>query len=77
MPAQKTRMYTSIKSAISNLTPKFAKARQSGALYFFESEVKDVEQDERRVSPAWSSITCILSDHHAFLVPNTHLPCTK
>lgn len=43
-------MYSSIKSAISNLTPKFNKARQSGALYFFDSEVKDVEQNERRVS---------------------------
>ena len=50
MSAPKTRMYTSIKSAISNLSPKFEKARQSGALYFFESEVKDVEQDERRAS---------------------------
>jgi hypothetical protein len=64
MPAQKTRMYTSIKSAISNLTPKFAKARQSGALYFFESEVKDVEQDERRVRLVWSSfyhVPCLTS----------------
>ncbi|KAJ9121757.1 hypothetical protein QFC22_002379 [Naganishia vaughanmartiniae] len=41
-------MYNSVKSAISNLTPKFNKARQSGALYFFDSEVKDVEQNERR-----------------------------
>ncbi|KAJ9102558.1 hypothetical protein QFC21_002959 [Naganishia friedmannii] len=48
MPSQKSPMYGSIKSVISNLTPKFNKARQSGALYFFDSEVKDVEQNERR-----------------------------
>jgi hypothetical protein len=41
---------TSIKTALGALPSKFSKARSSGALYFFDSEVKDVEQDGNRVS---------------------------
>lgn len=41
---------TSIKTALGALPSKYSKARSSGALYFFDSEVKDVEQDGNRVS---------------------------
>lgn len=41
----------SIKTALGALPSKFSEARSSGALYFFDSDVKYVEQDGNRVSP--------------------------
>lgn len=38
------------ENIISNLSPKFEQAHKSGDLFFFDSKVKDVEQNGRKVS---------------------------
>jgi len=40
----------STRAALGALPSKFSKARTSGALYFFDSDVKNVEEEGRRVS---------------------------
>jgi hypothetical protein len=39
----------SVKTALGALPSKFSKARTSGALYFFDSDVNNVEEEGRRV----------------------------